>query len=130
MPPTKIDEPLGRSGKTGDFQVKLAKRPRISLSQVEHPALVCILSGVSTKAVARTIAALAELGAKQSLGVAAAQTHAPQVTPSAATTNAETCLPIKQQAAHAPISETTGEAPAVKQVLNASKMADALLFYD
>lgn len=129
MPPTKIDEPLGRSGVTGDFQVQLAKRPRISLSQVEHPALISVLSGVSTKAVARTIAALAELGAKQSIGVATPQTHASPVTTSTATIHAETSLPMTPQA-EASISEAPGEAVGVKQVLNASKMADALLFYD
>jgi len=129
MPPTKIDEPLGRSGLAGDFQAKLAKRPRIFLSQVEHPALVSILRGVSTKAVARTIAALAELGAKQSLGVATPQTHASPVTTPDATINAETFLTMTPQAA-ASISKATGDGPEVKQVLNASKMADALLFYD
>lgn len=130
MRSTKNADAMAPSKESGDFHAKLAKRPRIALSHVEHPALVSILSGVSRNAIARTIAALAELGARQSLGIVATQGQSSPVAPMAASS----LLQVQPRAASAGVerstSHTYGEVPAIKPAMPASKMSDALGIYD
>lgn len=110
-------------------------RPRISLSSVQHPALIHLLKGVSPNAVARTMASLAELGAKATLGIGGGMTSiASPPTPLGSA--------ILDQQVSPPAVEEGGPVEVVKAVvplakfapspskLPVSKMAAALGGYD